>query len=328
MRRLLVHAAATLGATFLPLSLALLHAQEAPVAPAAPAQKAAPEGKTIEERVVVGAKIVEAEKKEEPAAEKEKEAPKAAEKKAAPRAALRIMAVPAKAARAMPAKVAVAEAPNLDPIIQQYIPQFVPIVRAELYLLRSVCELSPDQQKKLSQERERALKEAAKKFVEAQQRPQLRGGFPEPDTIVQESLAETLKSLLTPDQAARYEAESKERSRLRKQVAAHNVVALLDQEMCLSRDQREKLCESLAANWDDDWCSSLQSLEYGLQFFPNIPDRFVTPHLNPLQKKIWTSIPKNHRVFFGFNSEVDNAPLDDESAEAPKATGGDVPPAK
>lgn len=206
---------------------------------------------------------------------------------------------------------------NLDPQIQQWMQQYRPILRVEYLFVRMVCDPSKDQRKQIARAGERALKAAATEFAEWQngRRRAMVGGRiqnPEPRKIIQEGLAAAVKAHLNPAQAALYKEEAGNRLADERQAVILNLVAKLDQDLCLSADQRDKLRESLTAHWDDSWCQSLQMFMQENQYFPQIPDQFVSPFLNPVQKRVWDGIQKVQQNFFGGGMMMGDDPLDDE----------------
>ena len=66
----------------------------------------------------------------------------------------------------------------------------------------------------------------------------------------------------------------------------------IDRDLYLSGAQRLKLTDSLLSHWDEGWSMSLEYLLYGNQFYPQGIDAFVTPFLDPTQKKIWQGTQK------------------------------------
>jgi hypothetical protein len=228
-------------------------------------------------------------------------------------------------ARAVPLRVA--GAAGLDAQAAQYIQQFRPIFRTEYYFVRSACDLSKDQRKQLAELGERTIKSAAKQFVEDQQK-MMRGGWrpgvqpPDPHKLIEQELLKSAASFLTQDQERRYKEEVEKRTASRRQVAADNIVARIDQDLVLTSDQRTRLAEALVAHWDDSWVQSLEMLTNIDNFLPNIPDNVVMPILAESQRDGWRRMSKNQGVFFGvsFGGMVqENDPLDDpELIEARK----------
>lgn len=219
---------------------------------------------------------------------------------------------------------------NLDPQIQQWVQQFRPTLRVEYQFVRTVCDPSKDERKRLARAAERALKDAATEFAEWQsgrRRVPVGGKFlqPVPAKSIQQGIAAAVKANLSPGQAARYQEEAARRAADQREAAVLNLVAKFDQDLALSADQREKLRASLSANWDDSWCQSLQMFMYDNQYFPQIPDQFISPILNPVQRRVWTGTQKVQQNFFGGGVMMGNDPLDDEdlreAAEAAQKEG-------
>jgi len=262
-------------------------------------------------------------KKEEPA--KADAAKKQGRVEAKPAAKAKVAV---KAMVVQPARVAAQPAAAaLDAQVAQYVRQFRPMFRAEYYFIRNTCGLNTDQRKQLARLGETAVKAAARRFVEAQQK-MMRGGwrpgtdYPDPRNLVEQELARVMSPLLSHDQESRYKAELEKRAASRKQVVIDNLVAKLDGDLILSSEQRTRLVEALSANWKDAWGQSLEMLMNIDSFFPNIPDQVVAPILTDNQKEVWRRIAKNSNVFWGFSfggGIVENDPLDDpELAEAQK----------
>jgi hypothetical protein len=193
----------------------------------------------------------------------------------------------------------------VGPQVQQFTQQFRPILRAELHLVRTACDLTEEQRKQVARKGEGILKDAATKYAESQQnmgQPRPAGqtvSVPDPRTLIQQGILAALKTHLSPEQLARYQEEVDERAANRKQLAVQNLVAKLDQDLVLSAEQRDRLGESLSSTWNDAWGQSLQMFMNIDQFFPNIPDKYVLPILNDTQKKVWRGIPKNQATFWG-----------------------------
>jgi len=196
---------------------------------------------------------------------------------------------------------------NMNPMIQQWTQQGRPIVRAELLFVRHICNLTPEQLRPISRETDQTLKDVAKKMVDDQQNGRLirmRGQAnttPDAGKLLQEGLALVIKKHLAPEQYARYRSEFEKRSANRKQAALSFLVDVLDRDLVLSSQQREKVTESLSSHWDDGWCMYMEYILYGNQFYPTTLDQYVTPLLNDNQKKVWQGVQKV-QGFWGFGN--------------------------
>jgi hypothetical protein len=206
---------------------------------------------------------------------------------------------------------------NMNPMIQQFAQQGRPIVRGELLFVRHVCSLPAEQLRAISRETDLALNDVAKKMLDGQQQgirirqPGQANTHPDPVRMLQDELALVIKKHLSPEQHALYRSEFEKRSANRKQAALGFLVDVLDRELVLSKDQREKVMESLTANWDDGWCIYMEYLLSGNQFYPSELGRYVTPLLNDNQKKVWQGVQKVQGGFWGFGNILGGGMIND-----------------
>lgn len=194
----------------------------------------------------------------------------------------------------------------LDPMVQQFIPQFRPFLGVEFRFLKSFCPHNKDQLKLIAQDGEKAVVSAAKATSDWQQGRRQRhvngvmtNVAVDARKIIQDALVDAVKTHISPAQADRYRKEIDLRRAEDKQTAVNNLVAKLDQHLVLSSDQREKVAQALSDHWVDDWCQSLQMFSYEDQYFPNIPENEVSPFLTADQKKVWSSTQRIQRSFWG-----------------------------
>ncbi|MFN0056058.1 MAG: hypothetical protein ACKV0T_28260 [Planctomycetales bacterium] len=180
----------------------------------------------------------------------------------------------------------------------QFEQQFRPLLEAELHLIRKVCQPTPEQKTTLKKEGEAAFKDAIGQYTAAQQK-MMQGGwrgdqaFPNPKRLLQAALIAAVKKHLTDEQVAVYDKEIEQRTSNYRRVAVQSLVSLLDQDLVLSSDQREKISAALYDNWNDAWCQSLEVFMYGADYLPNLPDQHVAVFLNPVQKDIWRGAQRN-----------------------------------
>ena len=211
---------------------------------------------------------------------------------------------------------------NLDPLIAQFTPQLRPLLKTELHFVKLVCEPTKAQQKAIALEADKGFKEAVRKYADAQQKMmngQWRGNTqPDARKMLQQAMVVAVKTSLTAEQAAKYQEELNRRAADLKTVTIRNIMVKLDQDLVLSADQREALSQALHKDWKDAWGSSLETYMYGNESLPALPDKLITPLLNPTQKKVWTSSQKNpSNTFFGNINfaggfEMEGDPLDEE----------------
>jgi hypothetical protein len=198
---------------------------------------------------------------------------------------------------------------NVNPMIQQWVQQGRPILRAELLFARHICNLNPEQLRPISRETEQTLNDIAKKMADDQQNgfrirlPGKAATTPDPGNQLQDALALVIKKHLTPEQYAHYRSEFDKRSANRKQAALTFLVDVLDRDLVLSSQQREKVTESLSAHWEDGWCMYMEYVLYGNLFYPSGVDPYVTPLLSDHQKKVWQGVQKV-QGFWGFGNNM------------------------
>ena len=192
------------------------------------------------------------------------------------------------------AQALVARPANLENMVQQYMRQARPLVRAELIFVRKICELDVEHFRRINQDVEAEFKEVAKKLVEAQQQGRVRvaGRVQTAQTVdglslLHEALASVMKKDLTPEQFARYQAEVEKRDARRKQSAVRYLVDAIDRDLFLSDQQRLQLTESLSSHWDQSWDLALEYQLYGNPFYPVGVDPYLTPFLDANQQKAW-----------------------------------------
>lgn len=193
--------------------------------------------------------------------------------------------------------VAVPAAANQnEAMLLQFQEQLRPVLRGELSFIRLMCDLPEAQRPKVKTAGEAGLKKAAQAMVD-QQQPMRRVvavnmTTNDPRKIIREGLAQSLRQTLTPEQMARYEDELAKRSANRKRAAIMSAVARLDDVLFLTAQQREAIIDSISSNWQDDWEQWLMMQRYGHQYFPQIPEQRVAPHLNDKQRAVWHGLQK------------------------------------
>lgn len=196
-------------------------------------------------------------------------------------------------APAAPAQQAAAAAPAqdaLDAQAQQYLRLMQPLMWRELEFIRLTCDLTREQRPKVKEAAEKAVLEAARDMA----RPR-RGGV---GTVtyahqtIRKELTGALPQLLTPEQLRRYQKESEQRADTYKQAAINGVVAMIDDVLLLTEEQRDKIAASLLANWQEDWEQWLGYSRYAGRYFPNVPEQFIAAHLTPEQKEVWRGMTK------------------------------------
>jgi hypothetical protein len=180
---------------------------------------------------------------------------------------------------------------------QQYGPHFRQMHRMEMHFMRLVCEPTKQQYEKIAADTGASMKAALRKFAEA-----FRGGPNDqydPRAPITDAITAAVRANLSPDQAARYQKEIALRAEARKRLVVMNLVAMIDRAVILTPDQRTKLSEILANNWNESW-NQTQLLINGGTYFPPMPDAKIYPVLTNAQWAVWRGISKGN-VRFGVN---------------------------
>jgi hypothetical protein len=184
---------------------------------------------------------------------------------------------------------------NRDQMIQRYTQQGRPIVRGELLLVRTICQLNNEQLRPISRETEQTLAEFALEMWEQRKTvvmPRGTSSHPYACKQLQERLAIVIKKHLSPEQWILYKSEIDKRDANRKQAALCFLLESLDRDLILSNKQRETLRESLVSHWEDGWCLSLEYVLYRYMSYETALEQYVVPVLNENQKRIWQGLQK------------------------------------
>ena len=223
-----------------------------------------------------------------------------------------------------------AEAAELKAILPQFEMQVRPLIRARYNFLRAIANPTKEQRAKLVAGAEEIQKAVVKVFAELQlkmQRGMWDGNskYPNGQQLVSERFNTLAKECLDPEQLERYSKEIAKKEEIHKTICVKNLVAMIDQQLILSPEQREKLAADLTKKWDKNWVTSLEVFMYGEQFMPPLPDDVVLTHLNTSQKEVWKATPRNGGNIWGgfgfmWGNQADSGPLDKDfpNVEKPK----------
>jgi hypothetical protein len=185
---------------------------------------------------------------------------------------------------------------------QQFAGQFRQLYRTELHFMRVVCQPTKQQYDKIAADAEPALKATIKKLA-VNMRGKMAVEESDPRAPIVDALAKSVRTTLSPEQAARYQKELDQRAAARKQVALLNLVAKVDKVLVLTTEQRDQLAKVLENKWPKSWNQPemLQVLMWNDQYFPQkMPDTEILLILTENQKTVWRGIPKVD-VRFGFH---------------------------
>lgn len=221
----------------------------------------------------------------------------------------------------------VAQPAQLEAQAQQYEQYMQPKMWRELEFIRGCCDLTPEQRPLIKAAGLASAKEAAKQFVRNQQR----SNQTDLGVFIRKEILPALENILTPDQMAQYQQAAAGRAASIKKAIIRSTIARLDTLLYLSREQRDKITESLTTNWQAEWEAWLSLSSYGASYFPMIPDHHLTPHLNEQQKKLWQWARKLNPNFLSSarpRQSADDEWWDGKAEETEKAKSEvSVPPA-
>ena len=237
-------------------------------------------------------------------------------------------------AQALIAVEAAAAPADAELQLEPYLAQYRPVVKTELSFANRVCKFTPEQRTAVIADAKTWLKEYATKQAKGQPAQnagmwmQL-GGLARQDSSPRRSLedgvAEVVKKHISDEQQETYEKEFNERRAFHVATVVENLVAVIDEKLYLSEEQREKMTADLKENWDDSWGLQLHHFTHMSNYLPNMPADRVVKHLNKEQTARWNSIQK---VSFGndLNQEqqwvggqaIDDIDLGEEPVQQPQ----------
>src|SRR5436190_58471 len=136
-------------------------------------------------------------------------------------------------ARAQNLGAVAAQEEQLDAQAQQYVQMMQPAMWRELDFVRQTCPLTPAQRPKVKAAGEAGVKQAARDMV----RPR-RGGQSQftAGRTIREEIAKVLKTTLTAQQFAAYQAEEAKRRKADKKASITSAVATIDGALFLTQE--------------------------------------------------------------------------------------------
>jgi hypothetical protein len=225
--------------------------------------------------------------------------------------------------------------------LEPYLAQYRPVVKTELSFANRVCKFTPEQRKAVIADAKTWLKEYASKQAEGQ--PAQNAGIwmqmggqaqhdANPRRSLEEGVAKVVKKHVADEQRVIYEEEFNKRREFHVTTVVENLVAVIDEKLYLSEEQRQKMTAELQEHWDESWGLQLQHFTYMSNYLPNMPADRVVKHLNKEQTARWNGIQK---VSFGqdLNQEhqwvggqvIDDVDLGEEPQPQPNAVLQFVP---
>ena len=223
-----------------------------------------------------------------------------------------------------------------DPLAQQFMSQYRPLLQSELHFVRVLCQPTPAEYKTIKAAGEVGLNNLVKQCATTQrQMEQGRMGgrqateFPEPRAAIANAIVASVHRTLPAEKGARYQQELTKRAAARKRALILSIVAQLDKDLVLTPEQREKMIEVLNKHIADTSVKQLEVLFYGPEYLPPLPNQAITPLLTPKQLETWNGVARGHSTiwgFFGFGF-VKMVDIGDEEnpPEQPNAEQGRVP---
>ena len=186
-------------------------------------------------------------------------------------------------------------------------------VQVQRALVRRACGLTADQEKALERLDGRWVDEivaTAGKKENAVPKPHLILQFlgvnpaevsrANPNVALKQALKNEIDRLLTDDQKRRYESEVRSRDQFRAEATAAAVVETLHERLALTAEQAEEIQESIQV-----WAAKtgLEMMPYfsNQQFYPNVPEHLLKPHLNEQQLKLYRSLSRHLFTAESFN---------------------------
>jgi len=195
-----------------------------------------------------------------------------------------------------------------DAQLKQYLQLLQPAMWRELEFVRLTCRLTPEQRPKIKAAAEEAVKEAARLFVRQPNQPFVQQ--PNPTMAgqkVRQKIHAAIEEHTSREQFAAFRLEAEKRRAAIEEVTILNTVTHLDGALFLNKEQREAIGEALKKEWKEEWEHWLAMRRYGDQYFPQIPDSCVVPHLSADQRAVWATLQKT--TIYGWMNE--NVPHDE-----------------
>ncbi len=193
-------------------------------------------------------------------------------------------------------------APEDKALARQYARHLQPVLQAELRLIHVVCETTPEEDARLAADGNVALQNTTIKIAtQSIQRMESIGSlgpvtseavFESSYPALRKELAALVARRLPDDKAGRYRTELQQAAERARLAGVRAIVAELDQKLQLSIDQRTQILIALSKRLGK--VGRRIDTDFGLGgYFPDVPDRLVTPYLNATQRSWWKSIDKS-----------------------------------
>ena len=173
-----------------------------------------------------------------------------------------------------------------------------PMLNAQLEVIRQTCgSLSLEQRSRIMAAGKSGVTQAAEGFAKRHTPDQGRNGNQpaeqpvDPRDIVQRALASALRFEASAEEMAAYLREEEFRLSRRTRAARQRIVAILDAELLLTRQQREEIMVDLRQKWDPTWIQVIRYQPGNYNGYtaiaPDCAEVCISPHLTTQQAVDW-----------------------------------------
>jgi hypothetical protein len=193
----------------------------------------------------------------------------------------------------------------------EFTPLLTRVLGGELHFVRKVCEPTPEQLQQLREVGKARVAVISKHFSQLQQNSRSPSEWPDPRTLLAETLQQKIDELLPPEAAERYRDEVAARDLARRQAAEGMMLVLVDRKLCLSGEQYEQAAAAIDKSWKEPWSRNMQIYLYD-EYAP-VPDAAVLkPLLNAEQQRIWAGRVNHGMIHFGWEQDLGLLPWGDD----------------
>lgn len=201
----------------------------------------------------------------------------------------------------------------------QFRAQYEPLLKVELSFVNRACKLSDDERGVLITKSNAWFDKFVRDLAKSGGQPQ--GGVwmgfgraqqsNDPRAEIEKNVAKIVDAELPKEKAAIYAEECQKRQQFIQETAVDSLVARIDKELILTLEQREKIAGSLNEHWEKTWAPQLEMFMHGMDFWPNVPDKWIRPHLTETQQTAWSKVHRNTNQVF-FNAFGNDGPVVDD----------------
>ncbi|TWU17923.1 hypothetical protein Poly21_00750 [Allorhodopirellula heiligendammensis] len=190
-----------------------------------------------------------------------------------------------------------------------------PLVNLEISFIKRVCEPTDEQMTEIVAAAKQAYEATGDMVQDPQQairvdnRVQIMGPGNEqlkenPYRRVRRDAAKYLQAIVSEEQYDRYQAESKQRDEFERAAVVGTIVALIDDKIAMTEQQRAEMTELMTPLKDGFDLQSMQVYIYNPQYLPKIPVSVVNKVFDERQLKAWKSM---NSVMMSFTTSFNGA---------------------